>query len=506
MKTTFTSLLALMGLTLGAFAQDACYTFEEQVITPNEAQHTFNLYGNGNPGFLEDWWVSSGTPSVYTSGQLAGVDAYEGNQYVLAGICDISTDWSDCISVTHNFEQGHNYNVTLAIRNAPLPPNQPIPIDLGFYLLEDTIAYTYNPNTGCSPTPAVPAGALSVHSINSFSTNSWQLVSFQITNVPQNFTQLWFRPVRSAGSPQITTLLCLDSLCITEELPSKCQTFDEQVVPANESQHAFNLYGNGNPGFLEDWHVTSGTPSIYTSGQLAGVDAFEGDQYAIAGVCDISGDWSEGLSVDFDFMEGHFYRVSVAMRNAPLPANQPTPLDVDFILLENPIAYTYNAGTGCSATPDMPNGSLIVHGMSSFSTNSWQVVTFDIFSPSQDYSQLWFRALRSQGAPQVTTLLCLDSLCISEILYSGINEQEPAERLALYPNPSNGEVVLNTGSLTGNVQVEVLNVLGQQVHSVTVRSTANSRIDLDLGHLPKGQYIIRALDANKQAFGRVVLY
>jgi hypothetical protein len=91
-------------------------------------------------------------------------------------------------------------------------------------------------------------------------------------------------------------------------------------------------------------------------------------------------------------------------------------------------------------------------------------------------------------------------------LYSGINEQEPTERLVLYPNPSNGEVVLNTGSLTGNVQVEVLNVLGQQVHSVMVRSTANSRIDLNLGHLPTGQYIIRASDAKKQVFGRVVLY
>ena len=507
-KALFTFSCFLL-ITTVSVAQDACYTFDEQAVPLDETDHPFNTYGDGAPGFLEDWYVTSGTPSIYYSGQLAGVDAFEGDQFVLSSVCNIAGEFSEGLSLSYDFVAGNEYTVSLAIRNAPTAGNAPAPLDINFTLLTDTIAFNYQFASGCTQAPAVPSDAVVAHSISGFDANSWQVVTFTVTGLTADFSQLWFRASRADGAQAVTTFFLMDSLCITPVVPTgTCYTFDEQVVPLDETDHPFNTYGDGALGFLEDWYVTSGTPSIYYSGQLAGVDAFEGDQFVLSSVCNIAGEFSEGLSLSYDFVAGNEYTVSLAIRNAPTAGNAPAPLDINFTLLTDTIAFNYQFASGCTQAPAVPSDAVVAHSISGFDANSWQVVTFTVTGLTADYSQLWFRANRAVGAQAVTTFFLMDSLCITDEGASvGVQDREEAQRsMLLYPNPTSGVLNVVLDGAKGASVLEVFNAMGQQVavKHMSLFGTQHQEA-LQLGNLTDGIYTVRLSTASGQTFQKFVM-
>jgi gliding motility-associated-like protein len=409
-RHTFTLILA--SLTGYLFSQPFCESFDAVAVPTANRAHAFNIYGNGNAGFLSNWYVPSGTPSIYASGDLPGVNAYNGNQYAFMGVCDVSTTFADGLIVAGNFTQGQDYNISLAARNAPLGGPQPTPIDVDFILIQNNISYAYNPNTGCSTTPGIPPGSLIVNTISNFAQNSWQVMSFNTGNITGNYSYLWIRPKFSSPSPLITTLLLIDSFCVSQTNQLYCNSFEGTQVPNSDKGQAFNIYGNGSPGFLQDWFVSSGTPSIYATGDFPGMSAYDGNQYALQAICDVGQSWSEGLMLQNNFTAGQSYDVSFAVRNMPQDPNPPTPVDVDYILLPAIIPYTYNSGTGCSPTPAIPPGSLTVHTLANFALNAWQIMSFNTGILSSNYSYLWIRPKFSAGSPLITTFFCSDSACI----------------------------------------------------------------------------------------------
>lgn len=492
------TLLTITSIALSTQAQTYCESFDSQTVSIQESAHTFNTYGNGNGGFLNDWNVASGTPSVYSSGQLAGVNAYDGNQFVLSGVCDASDDYSEGLSLQHDFLQGNTYNVTLAMRNRGSGVN-PTPIDIDFVLLDTPIPYTYQTNTGCSPTPAIPNGSLIVHTESSFATDSWQIINFTITNLSTDYHNIWIRSFLSQGSPFVTTFLLLDSLCIETVVPTTCFMFEEQTITTPDIAHTFNTYGNGNPGFLQDWNVVSGTPSIYFDGALGNVTAFEGTQFALTGVCDISGGWNESVSLEYNFQQGNSYSVSMAVRNRGVNGT-PTPIDVDFVLLENPIAYTYNTGTGCSQIPATPAGSDTAYTLAALNQDAWQVISFNVSNLAADYSNLWFRAKFSSGSPLVTTFFLFDSVCVTQI-NEPIGITETPEQLAInvFPNPTNGTITIETSEAKGFYTLH--DVTGKLLLNGTV---ATKRFNLDLSAFSKGIYFFSLHDGQKQIHRKII--
>jgi hypothetical protein len=510
MNKNLLTAICLLSLSTMAVAQEACYTFDEQTVTLEETSHTFNTFGDGASGFLQDWYVTSGTPSIYYSGQLAGVDAFEGNQFVLNGVCNIAGEYAEGVSLSYNFVQGNSYTVSLAVRNAGLAGNAAVPLDIDFLLLSDTVAFNYQFASGCTQVPSVPSDAVVAHSISGFADNTWQVVTFNISNLTADYTQLWFRANRAAGAPQFTTFFLMDSLCVSQlPPPSTCYTFDEQSVTLEETSHTFNTFGDGASGFLQDWYVTSGTPSIYYSGQLAGVDAFEGNQFVLTGVCNIAGEYAEGVSLSYNFVQGNSYTVSLAVRNAGLAGNAAVPLDIDFLLLSDTVAFNYQFASGCTQVPSVPSDAVVAHSISGFADNTWQVVTFNISNLTADYTQLWFRANRAAGAPQFTTFFLMDSLCLADNGASvGIaaHQDAVAPALVLYPNPTNG--VLNVGFNGGSEPsyLEIFNAIGQQVLFQEVKSsTSKEQIALQLGHLVNGIYTLRLSSRSGQSFQKFVL-
>lgn len=193
---------------------------------------------------------------------------------------------------------------------------------------------------------------------------------------------------------------------------SYCENFDETTISSSTDRaHAFNTYGNGNAGFLSEWKVTNGTPSVYNNSDVAGVTAYSGSQYALLAVCNAGAGGvgaSEGIYLSKTFVPGVDYTVTMYLRNSNGQAQ-----NFECRLLTSPITYTYNSGTGCSTNPSNPGGSLSVY-TTTFSTTSWTQKTFTITGLSTTYTGMWIHLDVTAASPTLPTSVYLDNFCIEE--------------------------------------------------------------------------------------------
>ena len=77
--------------------------------------------------------------------------------------------------------------------------------------------------------------------------------------------------------------------------------------------------------------------------------------------------------------------------------------------------------------------------------------------------------------------------------------------ISLFPNPSNGQVTLDIrdAKAKGTMQVQVLNALGQIVHTAAVRDNAENK--LDLSGLANGMYVLRVSSGAEYTIRQLVL-
>ncbi|MDX5446890.1 MAG: T9SS type A sorting domain-containing protein [Bacteroidota bacterium] len=76
--------------------------------------------------------------------------------------------------------------------------------------------------------------------------------------------------------------------------------------------------------------------------------------------------------------------------------------------------------------------------------------------------------------------------------------------LRIFPNPTSGKVFLEAHEFwNGILDIEVWSVDGRMVHKEEIPSS--SRIELDLGHLPQGVYVVKVKDEKHNFVGRVLL-
>ncbi|MBC5993981.1 endonuclease [Pontibacter cellulosilyticus] len=83
---------------------------------------------------------------------------------------------------------------------------------------------------------------------------------------------------------------------------------------------------------------------------------------------------------------------------------------------------------------------------------------------------------------------------------------EPAAKVGVvvYPNPSRGTVILSTQQPLKQVQVALVNTLGQTVYYQSFGSIVGQQA-LDVSHLPAGMYLVHIKTANMQAVQRLVV-
>jgi hypothetical protein len=73
---------------------------------------------------------------------------------------------------------------------------------------------------------------------------------------------------------------------------------------------------------------------------------------------------------------------------------------------------------------------------------------------------------------------------------ASINELPPSE-LHLYPNPSNDQLTLVTAGISGNIEVTIVNYLGQTVKSFHTSVSGLSSHHILVSDLPQGSYILQ---------------
>jgi sugar lactone lactonase YvrE len=96
-----------------------------------------------------------------------------------------------------------------------------------------------------------------------------------------------------------------------------------------------------------------------------------------------------------------------------------------------------------------------------------------------------------------------DTTCVSSI--SGIDQLSiNPDQLSVYPNPTNGEVIVNISSSAGEVKdwkLQITDVLGRTVYT---RQSLNYSNDIDLSNLPGGVYFITVINKTGRAVVPVV--
>lgn len=92
-------------------------------------------------------------------------------------------------------------------------------------------------------------------------------------------------------------------------------------------------------------------------------------------------------------------------------------------------------------------------------------------------------AVSAAGCPGTTTITQQVSSC------AGFKELSNSEAIRIYPNPTNGMVNIDLGSLSNINKVEIYNAIGQKVLSSDVNETK-----ISIEHLPNGVYFVRLKD------------
>lgn len=228
---------------------------------------------------------------------------------------------------------------------------------------------------------------------------------------------------------------CSGTACSTPQAAGseQCEDFDDFDASGHYEQ-AFDDYGNGHNTYgtnLQNWYVPNGTPSIYNT--FNSVTPYSGSQFALMAVCDGYSDHSEGVEWHYPFAATQQYQVSLEARSIGYGSNPVSPIDVEFILLSSPIPYTYTSSTGCTTTPAIPSGALVIHQELTYSNDmAWAPITFTIPAQTSAYNYLWIRASFSSTASENTTIFAFDHICVKPVIANQLTIKSSTTPISCY--------------------------------------------------------------------------
>ena len=121
-------------------------------------------------------------------------------------------------------------------------------------------------------------------------------------------------------------------------------------------------------------------------------------------------------------------------------------------------------------------------------TNAWETITFDFTDEGQLTYQSVTIFMNFNMTDTADQVYYWDTLTLGEPL--GVSENTLAN-ITLYPNPATSVVVLQASQEIATIQV--LNILGQRISSVTVNNTTST---INVSDLSAGTYIANVLFSN----------
>ncbi|MEY2971694.1 MAG: hypothetical protein RL738_535 [Bacteroidota bacterium] len=159
-------------------------------------------------------------------------------------------------------------------------------------------------------------------------------------------------------------------------------------------------------------------------------------------------DPTTGRGVELDLADGAFFF------NVTQYDNQ----GANYLAIRNDQTFGKLAGSGYFYLPNAP-------------TPGW----YSGYSNSLAFNNIWVRSIYCPASSAASCMLSVD--------------ENPLAELALAPNPATDYVNVSFGMLTGQYQVEVLDLTGKVVKSELVRAGAN--VPVFVGNLDRGLYMVR---------------
>lgn len=98
-----------------------------------------------------------------------------------------------------------------------------------------------------------------------------------------------------------------------------------------------------------------------------------------------------------------------------------------------------------------------------------------------------------------------DTISKSVIIdYVGLFEIIELNNIRIYPNPSSGELIIDGNSFNNDINLSIINQLGQEVYHISKAQI--NLLKIDLSHLENGIYLIKLSDNNKVINNKFLLF
>ena len=105
-----------------------------------------------------------------------------------------------------------------------------------------------------------------------------------------------------------------------------------------------------------------------------------------------------------------------------------------------------------------------------------------------------------------TKLASAFNLTLTRGVMTSVENNNPLEAMKLYPNPAKNRAYLSYALPTaGNLQLEVVNMIGKRVAIETLTQTSEGIAEIELANLPEGVYFVRLSNTQFSAVRRLVV-
>ncbi|MGB0916053.1 MAG: T9SS type A sorting domain-containing protein [Flavobacteriales bacterium] len=156
------------------------------------------------------------------------------------------------------------------------------------------------------------------------------------------------------------------------------------------------------------------------------------------------------------------------------------------------ILYVLTQGAGLDIVDASSDAEFTVTGAGEYTIHTLvhhpSTVNFSLLPPGSTANDI--NDLLIQGGGTVCGALDLAGAPITVDLCTGISDNFSADAIAIYPNPSNGQFVIEVDGVEGDAQITILDVTGREVYTTGVAMNDTFRKELNLD-VSKGTYLVQ---------------
>ena len=348
----------------------------------------------GLGGTEDNWFAASRSPQVLAAG---GCDTGNTGSIGLLG----NTSEGDAIEQLlpgAGFEPGHTYQISMCVRNPPLPVTQVnIAARVGYTRFRvrasNTLLGSYTD----------PAGVI-IDETAQISGSGWATVQLVNWTAPLAYARITINPFNDHAWPD-TSYGEIDRICVIDVTP-----------PPPPEWCAGNLIQNGDftdglvTGYLglggneDHWSAASRSPQVMSPG---GCDSGNIGSIGVLGNTS-EGDAMEQVLSGAGFESGHLYQVTICLRNPPLPPTQ--------VNIAARVGYTRfrvrasNTLLGSYADP----AGVIVGETGQITSPAWTSTVLLNWTAGANYSRITINPFNDVAWPD-TSYGEIDRICVQDV-------------------------------------------------------------------------------------------